>query len=149
MGFVNPKIDGNYYPHTRNINACSNLCSHHPSCSAWEYNSNQLCVLKSGTPRYEKNLDKKITTWAGLKTGSSGCITNHDRRKICPFGKYHWIKQPFGGVARKTYCLDCPSGKYTKTGDQSKCYSKKQLSAYRQELMSRPGTLHNFLHHTD
>jgi len=74
--FAGSEIDGNDYQGIEHINACSNLCTHHPECKAWEYDSTKRCILKSGTPTYEQNLDTTMTTYAGLSSGVSGCVTN-------------------------------------------------------------------------
>jgi len=126
-------IHGNIYTGIAHKEACSNLCSHHPSCKLWEFDTTGKCILRSNTAKkvqYVKNLNSRVTTYAGVSShNSAGCLTQ-DRPTMCPYGKYVWTEQS----SEKKYCLVCPKGKYTRTGsNQKRCYNKTE----------RPDLLHN------
>ena len=63
---------GNRYDDVTTLQGCCNLCRNHPSCTAWEFakpgygDSDQTCVLQSGSYGFEKNPQQDVReTWAG------------------------------------------------------------------------------------
>merc|ERR1711881_644375 len=90
---------------------CSNMCSTHPDCKAWEYDTNTKCVLKTAgdgvQATYVANDDPSMETYAGLNSGSAGCV--RPANKICPMGKYKWVD----GVTEDHMCEPCPTGTTT------------------------------------
>ena len=102
-------IQGNKHTGIDNLDVCSNMCAKHPDCTAWEYDSTKLCVLKSDEgkdvkPIYAKNADASMTTYVGLNSGNKGCVKK--RELICPMGKYKWID----AVTDTHFCEPCADG---------------------------------------
>merc|ERR1711871_70195 len=63
-------IQGNRYDNVANKQDCCNLCTNHPMCTGWVYDSMQVCILKQGEQAYEENqFADEITTWAGRPSG--------------------------------------------------------------------------------
>eukprot|EP00937_MAST-01D_sp_MAST-1D-sp2_P006474 g6474.t1 len=82
----NPVLPGNRYSGVESTQACCNLCYHHPQCTSWEMvegtvsaSERNVCVLKQGTPKYERSLVFGTTTWVGttsrvsVRPGQSNC----------------------------------------------------------------------------
>jgi len=88
-----PTIHGNYYFGVPDMTACSNMCSHHPHCDGWEYDSSQRCLLKEGTVSFSANQNTEITTWSGLTTQGNGCLDTKGPgvNKYCPINQYRTI----------------------------------------------------------
>jgi hypothetical protein len=113
-------IPGNIHKNIANKDECSGMCAKHPDCTAWEYDSNTKCILKTaakaadGTdefPNYVANDDLSMITYAGLNSGSTGCI---HKQVMCPMGKYKWLD----AVTEDTYCTPCPVGTTTSGQNQ-------------------------------
>merc|ERR1711990_64937 len=101
-------IHGNIHSGVESQDACSNMCSKHPDCTAWEYDSNLKCILKSGQGNvtYAQNDDVALITYAGLNSAVTGCV----RPKVdCPMGKYKYVD----GVTEEHFCAMCPAGTMT------------------------------------
>ena len=52
---------------------CCDMCSNHPQCDAWEFSSENTCMLKrtKGTATFIANpATSDLTTWAGAKAGA-------------------------------------------------------------------------------
>jgi hypothetical protein len=66
----NAQIFANMYKNIESYHGCCGLCTNHPKCTAWEYNSNHVCILKTGTPVFEKSEVRAggYTTWAGERS---------------------------------------------------------------------------------
>ena len=63
-------IQGNRYDSIADKQDCCNLCTNHPMCTGWVYDSMQVCILKQGEQAYEENsIADEITTWAGRPSG--------------------------------------------------------------------------------
>jgi len=51
---------------------CCALCTQHPLCESWEYSTQRVCMLKSGTPEFvplSAQLRSRMTTFAGPRAG--------------------------------------------------------------------------------
>jgi len=122
-------IHGNIYQGIASKETCSNLCSHHPECKLWEFDSTGTCILRTNSAaetQYTQNLDTSITTYAGVSSHNSAQCLTHDRPTLCPYGKYVWTEQS----TEKKYCLNCAAGKYTRNGNNAdQCYDKSELEA--------------------
>jgi hypothetical protein len=74
---TNEMVFGNRFTDVKVLQDCCNMCTNHPECTAWEYTSEQVCILKSGVvsaSSYMSNpLPQKITTWAGTPSGVGTC----------------------------------------------------------------------------
>lgn len=46
----NAMIFANMFQHVGSYQSCCARCTNHPDCGGWEYNSNGVCILKSGKP---------------------------------------------------------------------------------------------------
>jgi hypothetical protein len=99
----NDYLMGNIHQGILDLHACSNLCSHHPDCESWEFKSTRECILNSGAPVFEDNLNTGITTWAGSKSGVNGCVVEGGNTR-CPHGKYQ--DEEHG----TDMCVTCPVG---------------------------------------
>jgi len=120
----NGYIHGSIYKDVDSVQKCSDLCTHHPLCTTWEFDSTDTCTLKQGTASYTENTDTSITTYAGIKSKTSACLM--PRPKLCPFGKYQFVDDS----TDLEYCLACPEGKYTKVGyNQQECFDKADAEA--------------------
>ena len=63
---------GNRFLNVQTKQDCCNLCTNHPSCSGWVYDSENVCLLKQGTLTFADNVaSDQITTWAGRPSGTS------------------------------------------------------------------------------
>ena len=53
-GYVlqNAMLFANRLTEVDSVQACCNLCTNHPACRAWEYDSKKVCILKSGKPSF-------------------------------------------------------------------------------------------------
>lgn len=73
----NKMVFGNRFTGVNVLQDCCNMCTNHPECTAWEYTSEKVCILKHGvvsTGSYTANpLPGKITTWAGTPSGVGTC----------------------------------------------------------------------------
>jgi hypothetical protein len=68
----NRLIVGNRYTGVDAMQSCCDLCTNHPTCTAWEYDTDQVCILKHGSVEYVENQKPaEITTWAGTPSGTS------------------------------------------------------------------------------
>jgi len=68
-------IMGNRYTDVDQMQSCCDLCTNHPSCTAWEYDTDRVCILKHGTVEYVENQKPaEVTTWAGTPSGVA-CVT--------------------------------------------------------------------------
>ena len=137
----NGAIDGSVLANIGKMEDCSNLCSHHPDCGSWEYDSNHQCILSSGTPSFINNTNPLVHTWAGAKSGSTGCV----QQKVhlsCPIGKYRQIGDEVGEEAFK--CLNCENGKTSHMNDALSCEIELKTSAEEcpdgQYIAMRPTT---------
>jgi len=122
--FSNPYIHGNIYQDMENKAACSQLCSHHPECKFWEFElQSKKCVLKSGEfPQIIPNPNPAVTTYAGEKAGTTGCIKKRPVR--CEWG---WIYHQ-DPVTEFEHCTECPVGKFTDNGINSvECIDDKDI----------------------
>lgn len=73
-GYVlqNAMLFANRLTEVDSVQACCNLCTNHPGCRAWEYDSKKVCILKSGKPSFvAKPETVEADTWAGLRSGST------------------------------------------------------------------------------
>ena len=70
----NDALFGNRYNGVARMQDCCNLCTNHPLCSSWEYDSRRRCVLKRGEPKLvpasSEAFLEGLTTWAGLSSGA-------------------------------------------------------------------------------
>jgi hypothetical protein len=102
-------LAGSILQNVESMEMCSNLCSHHPECAAWEYDSRKKCVLKSGASSggvtFMPNTQVSVTTWAGAQSGTTGCV-QQQKIVVCPLGKYR--AEGDGTVAYQ--CTACPTG---------------------------------------
>jgi hypothetical protein len=119
-------LHGNAFTDVADINTCSTMCSQHPKCTAWEYDSTKKCILRRGSRHtYKQNANPSVTTYAGLSAGVSGCVAMSGdsqgpaHNKQCSLGTYRWTD----GATDKSYCRKCPKGKYSHKLDATKCYS--------------------------
>jgi hypothetical protein len=73
----NTKVFGNRFTGVAKMQDCCNMCTNHPSCTAWEYTSEQVCELKSGmvsAGSFTANpLPGMATTWAGVPSNVGTC----------------------------------------------------------------------------
>lgn len=68
-------IAGNRFQSIQNQQECCDLCTNHPSCTGWVYDSDGVCLLKQGALSFVDNVaSDQITTWAGRPSGIS-CAT--------------------------------------------------------------------------
>jgi len=62
---------GNRYLNVDKMQGCCDLCTNHPRCTAWEYNTDRVCILKHGAVEYVDNpTPGLLTTWAGTPSGT-------------------------------------------------------------------------------
>merc|ERR1711871_370555 len=70
-------IFGGRYTKVAELQDCCNLCTNHPECTAWGYDSEKVCVLKKGevTPSsYIRNMfTDRVQSWAGTPSGVGTC----------------------------------------------------------------------------
>jgi hypothetical protein len=66
---------GNRFQGIATLQDCCNMCTNHPSCSTWEYDSDKVCMLKSGAATFvaAPPTSAGYTTWAGLPSHLGGC----------------------------------------------------------------------------
>jgi len=70
----NDMLFGNRFNDIDSLQDCCNLCTNHPSCGAWEYTTERICVLKSGSPEYVANpFPGDVTSWSGTPSGVGTC----------------------------------------------------------------------------
>jgi hypothetical protein len=104
-------IHGNIHRNVASVNKCSNMCTHHPNCGAWEYDTKKVCILKAkngSKVTYKKNADKSKTTYAGLNSNASnGCV--RAKNVVCKLWQYKWID----GATDSHFCRACPAGTTT------------------------------------
>jgi hypothetical protein len=67
----NDAIFANSFASVATTQACCNMCTNHPMCRAWEFNSLGVCILKDGVPHFVENPSDAVTTWAGLRSNST------------------------------------------------------------------------------
>jgi hypothetical protein len=79
---ANDALFGNRYNGVKHMQDCCNLCTNHPLCSSWEYDSRRTCVLKRGTPSLvpasTEAFLEGLSTWSGLSSAggiqeTAGC----------------------------------------------------------------------------
>lgn len=70
----NAMIFANMFQHVDSYQNCCARCTSHPDCGGWEYNSNGVCILKSGKPilvHTDRNLLKNgYFTYAGERASA-------------------------------------------------------------------------------
>jgi len=121
---ANSHIPGSQMAGISTKEACSNLCSHHPDCGAWEYDSNKKCILKAGEPVYTDNTNSFVNTYAGAKSGTGGCV-QHNKNVFCPLGKY---RAEGDGISAYN-CITCPAGFTTHMLNAKSCTLALQNTA--------------------
>jgi len=63
-------IAGNRFLDIDTKQECCDLCTNHPQCTGWVYDSENVCLLKQGTLTFVDNAAAdQITTWAGRPSG--------------------------------------------------------------------------------
>ena len=71
----NAMIFANMFQHVGSYTDCCARCTNHPTCGGWEYNSNGVCILKSGKPvlvKTEKQmLQNGYFTYAGERASAA------------------------------------------------------------------------------
>jgi hypothetical protein len=67
----NDAIFANSFKNVASTQACCNMCTNHPNCRAWEFNSLGVCILKDGIPHFIENPSAVLVTWAGLRSNST------------------------------------------------------------------------------
>jgi hypothetical protein len=131
-------MDGSTWTNITSISACSNLCTNHPECKYWEYDTNNKCVLKNGAaPGYKVNSDPAITTYAGFQTGTAGCL--QAKSQICLQGNYRYTS-PYND---KQFCFACPLGKWSAEVNSLACVDRSE-EAIRNEYQD--GTVKPLIH---
>jgi hypothetical protein len=105
--FKNEFLNGNIFFDIEDNTACSNMCTHHPECTAWEYDSKKKCVLKTGIPEVVPNPNPEILTWAGQTTRNNGCLAPPSLR--CKLNQY----RNDNIITGNEECLDCPAGHFS------------------------------------
>jgi hypothetical protein len=113
-------IHGNVFLGVSTIAKCSNLCSNHPQCKAWEYDSTEKCILSTDSNNvYTENTNPNIATYAGLSTQVEGGVQAecHGPDAQCQLGTYRWTD----GQTDKQYCRHCPAGQWTSRNDKTSC----------------------------
>ena len=75
---TNDMVFANRFLNVQSMQECCNLCTNHPQCSAWEYDSEQVCVLKQGVVTADSYVEnpyagQNLTTWAGTRSGTGTC----------------------------------------------------------------------------
>jgi len=104
----NAMIGGNAYQNIEDLKACSNLCSHHPLCTSWQYDSAKKCILHSGAAQYAANPDiQTMTTWAGLTTSGNQCLA--PKPLHCAMNHYLTVDP----ATDLELCLECPTEHYS------------------------------------
>lgn len=74
MLLSNTMLFGNRFNDVDTLQECCNMCTNHPSCGAWEYTTERICVLKSGSPSYAANpFPEVVTSWSGTPSGVGSC----------------------------------------------------------------------------
>jgi len=69
---TNASIMGNKFDGVGSKQDCCNLCTNHPQCTAWTWDSLQVCALKQGEPQMIENTAADIlTTWSGTPSGTT------------------------------------------------------------------------------
>jgi hypothetical protein len=109
---VNPLIHANVHIGVVNMSACSNLCTRHPNCTSWQYDSVKKCILHSGAVQYAANPNPEVTTWAGLTTRGDGCVVAHHtstQNLLCAMNHYMEIDP---GTDDQV-CVHCPTETYS------------------------------------
>ena len=73
----NNMVLGNRFVNVAQMQDCCNMCTNHPQCTAWEYDSEKVCVLKRGVVNPSSYIDNpyasSVKTWAGLPSGEGSC----------------------------------------------------------------------------
>jgi hypothetical protein len=65
-------VGGRYTVDT--MQQCCDMCSNHPHCTAWEFSSNNICMLKrtaAAATFVDNPANSARTTWAGAKAGAT------------------------------------------------------------------------------
>jgi len=110
---------GNWHRDVASINACSNLCAHHPTCEAWEYDTGMNCLLRATVGAVSDNTESAtVTTYIGTKTGTTGCIVKGPQTELwtdCHPGQYKFHANS------TSYCLSCPTGKFSRVTNADSC----------------------------
>ena len=69
---ANDALFGNKFTNVDDEQACCNMCTNHPHCTAWEYGVGiKVCVLKGGEPQFVHSPSQDVKTVAGLPSGQS------------------------------------------------------------------------------
>lgn len=69
---ANTSIMGNKFDQVQTKQECCNLCTNHPQCTSWTWDSLKVCALKAGEPQMIENTAAGIlTTWSGTPSGTS------------------------------------------------------------------------------
>ena len=76
-GFMleNPTLPGNVYTTVQDLQSCCDMCTNHPMCISFEYDSDGVCSLKSGKPRFTPQTrfvsasGSARQIWAGVRSG--------------------------------------------------------------------------------
>lgn len=85
---LNSALPGNIYTRVETLQSCCDMCTNHPMCMAWEYDTDKVCILKGGKPRFAKqirfrsrhgNTHRKV--WSGVRSGVK-CLANE--KCSCP-----------------------------------------------------------------
>lgn len=75
----NDMVFGNRFLGVQVMQDCCNLCTNHPKCTAWEYDSEKVCVLKSGVvtdSSYIPNpYSAEVKSWAGTPSVVGTCTS--------------------------------------------------------------------------
>ena len=51
---------------------CCNMCTNHPDCGSWEYDTDHLCVLKTNAPVFiDAPLQAGMTVYSGAPAGET------------------------------------------------------------------------------
>jgi hypothetical protein len=111
-------ILGNKHTEVLDIEACSNLCAHHPDCESWVFNSKHVCVLNDATAVFADNHDDNITTWAGNKFTSGGCVVQ-GHYHMCVPGEYRAAVADHG--TDESPCKPCPAGRMSHKSNADTC----------------------------
>jgi hypothetical protein len=74
---TNEMLFANRFDTVEDQQTCCNMCHNHPECTAWEYTTEQICVLKSGVVSAESYTDNPypdvVTTWSGTPSSVGTC----------------------------------------------------------------------------
>lgn len=100
QGFVleNVEIIGNIYKNVPTKEECCWKCTNHPTCGSWEYNSNEVCILKQGAPVYSRDQhfgdegQSNYEVWSGPRAStkdSEMCFDEYEGREV---SHAHWAR---------------------------------------------------------